>query len=133
MTCDRLLWDIRVPDASIRARVEDGWVWLDGETEWQYQRRAAEHAVRYLTGVKGVTNLIALKKRASAVDVRERIESAMRRHAELDAHRISIEATDGKIILRGKVRSWAERGDAEQAAWSAPGVTSVDDQLAVGV
>ncbi len=128
---DRLQWDINIPDGSVRARVEDGWVWLEGETEWQYQRNAAEHAARYLTGVTGVTNLITLKKQASAADVRERIERAFQR-AELDAHQISIEAIEGKITLRGKVRTWAERGDAEQAAWSAPGVTSIDDQLAVG-
>jgi osmotically-inducible protein OsmY len=129
---DRLAWDTSVPDGQVRARVEDGWVWLEGETEWQYQRAAAEQAVRYLTGVKGVTNMITLKKRASAVDLRQRIESAFKRHAELDAHEISIEAIEGKVTLRGKVRSWAERGDAEQAVWSAPGVSSLDDQLAVG-
>lgn len=129
---DRLQWDITVPAGSVRARVEDGWVWLDGEVEWQYQRAAAEHTVRFLTGVKGVTNMITLKKQASVVDVRQRIDAALKRHAELDAHQISIEALEGKVILRGKVRSWAERGDAEQAAWSAPGVTAVDDQLAVG-
>lgn len=129
---DRLTWDTSIADGDVRARVEEGWVWLEGETEWDYQRRAAEHAMRYLTGVKGVTNLIRLKQGASSLDVRQRIESALKRHAELDAHLISIEAADGKVTLRGKVRSWAEREDAERAAWSAPGVISVDDQLAVG-
>src|SRR3569833_977252 len=129
---DHLEWHTTVPNGQVRARVEDGWVWLEGEEEWQYQRGAAEHTVRYKTGVKGVTNMITLKKRASVVDIRERLESAFKRHAELDAHQISIEAIDGKVILRGKVRSWAERGDAEQAAWSAPGVSTDDAQLAVG-
>jgi osmotically-inducible protein OsmY len=129
---DRLQWDINVPDGAVRARVENGWVWLEGETDWEYQRAAAERSTRYLTGVKGVTNQITLKKHASVADVRQRIESAFRRHAELDAHQISLETTDGRVILRGTVRSWAAREDAERAAWSAPGVTAVDDQLAVG-
>lgn len=128
---DRLQWDTTLPPGAVRARVEDGWVWLEGETEWHYQRTAAEHTVRNVTGVTGVTNAIRLKPRASVVDVRERIESALKR-AETDACRISIEAIDGRVVLRGQVRSWAERGDAERAAWSAPGVTFVDDQLTVG-
>jgi osmotically-inducible protein OsmY len=128
-----LKWDVQVPDEKVKARVDDGWVWLEGEVEWQYQSAAAERAVRNLTGVRGVTNLLQVKKRASVPDVKERIESALKRHAELDAHRIQVDAIDGRVILRGNVRSWAERQDAEFAAWSAPGVSKVEDQLLVQI
>lgn len=128
-----LRWDVDVPDEGVKARVDEGWVWLEGEVEWQYQRSAAERAVRYLTGVKGVTNLISIKHRASAPDVKQRIESAIKRHAEQDARHITVEALDGKVTLRGSVRSWAERTDAENAAWGAPGVSKVDDQLTIQI
>jgi osmotically-inducible protein OsmY len=126
-----LKWDVQVPDEKVKARVEDGWVWLEGEIEWQYQSIAAERAIRNLIGVRGVTNLLQVKKRPSAPDVRERIENAFKRHAELDSKQIAVEAIDGRVTLRGKVRSWAERQDAEFAAWSAPGVTKVEDELLV--
>lgn len=128
-----LAWDIEVPNDKIVSRVDEGWVWLEGEVEWQYQRSAAERAVRFLTGVRGVTNTIRLKKRAFAPEVRQRIVDALKRNAELDAGRISIETSDGVVTLRGSVRSWTEREDAERAAWAAPGVIKVDDQLAVHV
>jgi osmotically-inducible protein OsmY len=127
---ESLRWAIDVPD-SVKARVENGWVSLEGMVEWQYQRASAERAIRHLTGVKGVSNLITIKPRASAPDVREKIQSAIRRRAEEDSKNISIEAVDGKITLRGVVRSWAERLDAENAAWAASGVSMVDDQLRV--
>jgi len=128
-----LTWDVQVPDDKVKARVEAGWVWLEGEVEWQFQSIAAERAIHNLTGVRGVTNLLQIKKRPSAPDVRERIESAFKRHAELDSKQIAVEAIDGRVTLRGKVRSWAERQDAEFAAWSAPGVTKVDDELLVQI
>jgi osmotically-inducible protein OsmY len=128
-----LRWDVDVPDEAIQARVDNGWVWLEGEVEWQYQRSAAERAVRFLTGVKGVTNLVTIKRRASAPDVKQRIETAIRRHAEQDARNITVEAVDGQVTLRGTVRSWAERSDAESAAWSAPGVSKVVDQMTIRI
>jgi osmotically-inducible protein OsmY len=128
-----LKWDVSVPDDSVKARVEDGWVWLEGDIDWQYQSAAAERAVRNLTGVRGVTNLLQVKQRASVTDVKQRIEKALERHAELDARQIRVETLDGRVTLRGEVRSWAERQDAEWAAWGAPGVSAVQDDLVVRV
>jgi osmotically-inducible protein OsmY len=128
-----LTWNIEVPDDRIKVRVDEGWMVLEGEVDWEYQRKAAEHAVRYLAGVRGVTNAIKITPRAFAPDVRGRIEDALKRSAEVDSKRISVETFDGRVVLRGSVRSWTERQDAERAAWSAPGVTAVDDQIAINV
>jgi osmotically-inducible protein OsmY len=128
-----LRWDIETPDDKITARVDEGWVTLEGAVEWQYQKSAAERAVRYLTGVKGVSNLLKIKQRAFAPEIKHRIEDALKRNAELDAKRITVEAKDNTVTLRGTVRSWSERADAERAAWSAPGVTAVVDQLAISI
>jgi osmotically-inducible protein OsmY len=124
-------WDVQVPHDRVKARVEDGWVWIEGEVDWQYQSRAAERAVRNLNGVRGVSNLIQVKQHVSVPDVKQRIESALKRSAELDSKKINIDATNGQITLRGSVRSVAERRDAEYAAWSAPGVSHVRDELVV--
>ena len=127
-----LRWDIQVPDDRIKATVENGWIHLDGDVEWQYQKGAAERAVRNLMGVRGVTNVIRVKpKKASSYEVSEKIKDSLRRHAERDADKITIEAKDGLVTLRGTVSSFAERQDAERAAWQAPGVTKVDDFLFV--
>ncbi len=124
--------DIQVPDDRLKAAVDDGWIDLEGQVEWQYQKRAAERAVRNLTGVKGVTNLITVKpKNVSTYEVGQKIKDSLRRHAERDADKITIEAKDGRVTLRGTVSSFAERQDAERAAWQAPGVTNVDDMIAV--
>lgn len=128
-----LKWDVSVPDDKLKARVDDGWVFIEGEVDWQYQSASADRAIRNLTGVRGVTNLLQVKKRASVPDLKQRIESALKRHAELDAGQIRVEALDGRVTLRGEVRSWSERQDAEWAAWGAPGVSTVDDELVVRV
>ena len=128
-----LKWDVSVPDDKLKARVDDGWVFIEGEVDWQYQSASADRAIRNLTGVRGVTNLLQVKKRASVPDLKQRIESALKRHAELDAGQIRVEALDGRVTLRGEVRSWSERQDAEWAAWGAPGVSTVDDVLVVRV
>ncbi|WP_164103742.1 BON domain-containing protein [Candidatus Laterigemmans baculatus] len=120
-----------VPEDRIQVVVTHGWVKLDGEVEWQYQKKAAENAVRYLTGVVSVANNIQVKPQAAPADVRSMIEAAFRRNAEIDARRVSVEAHEGAIILRGNVRSWAERNAAQRAAWAAPGVISVTNEISV--
>lgn len=128
-------WDIAVPHEKIKARVDDGWVTLEGEVVLQFQRAAAENAVRRLNGVRGVTNQIRLQVRRSAqpAEVKDRIEAALRRSAEIDARGIQVDAKDNMITLRGKVRTWGERDEAERAAWGAPGVLAVKDELTVGI
>jgi osmotically-inducible protein OsmY len=111
--------------------VREGWITLEGQVEWQYQKEAAESAVRYLTGVKGVINTITVKPTVTAPVVKAKIEEALRRMAEVDANRITVETQDGKVVLRGTVRSWAEREEAERAAWRAPGVKQVEDEIAI--
>lgn len=129
-----LKWDVEVPDDRITLRVDDGRIVMEGDVDWQYQRNSAERAVRYLAGVKSVTNLITVKsKRVSRYDVSSKIKDAFKRSAEIDSSKIDVETADSKVILKGVVRSWAERRDAELAAWSAPGVTQVDDRLAVSL
>lgn len=127
-----LQWNIQVPDDKVMTRVENGWITLSGTVEWKYQKDAAERAVRYLTGVKGVANLIEVHPRTvSTFDVSKKIKAALHRGVERDAQRITVEAADGRVTLKGTVRSLAERLDAEAAAWAAPGVMSVDDRIAV--
>ena len=128
-----LKWDIQVPDEKIKVKVEDGFITLSGDVEWKFQQDAAERAVRYLTGAKGLVDHIkVLPKRVSKLEVSGKIKDALRRTAERDADRITVEAADGRVTLKGTVRSFSERSDAEHAAWSAPGVTSVDDRILIG-
>ena len=123
-----------MPADRVTVTVANGWVTLNGTLEYYYQSAAAERAVRDLTGVKGVSNTILLQAPATPIrtsDVIAKIEAAFRRSAQVDARRININARDGTVILNGNVRAWAERREAERAAWAAPGVTQVDDRLAV--
>jgi osmotically-inducible protein OsmY len=120
-----------VSSENIKVVVKNGWVTLEGEVEWQYQRNTAEGAVRRIKGVKGVTNLIQLKPRAQPEDIKRKIQEAFRRSAELDANRIQVETRGSEVILKGTVRSWIEREEAERVAWSAPGVTKVEDRIVV--
>jgi osmotically-inducible protein OsmY len=115
----------------IKVVVRNGWITLEGEVEWDYQRSAAEGAVRRVKGLKGVTNTIQVKQRVPASEIKRRIEEAFRRTAEIDANRIAVEAHEGEVVLKGTVRSWAEREEAERAAWLAPGVVRVDNRIVV--
>ena len=130
---ETLRWDVEVPNEQITAHVEDGWVILEGKVDWQYEKEAAERAVRNLIGVKGLTNLLVVAPKTAASDVKASIEAALKRSAELDAKGIIVEAADGVVTLKGKVRSFAERRDAELAAWAAKGVTRVDDELDIAL
>lgn len=126
-----LKWNAFVPQNRVTVTVSKGWLTLNGTLDWQYQKEAAARAVRDLTGVKGVTNSISVKPHVQAADVQAKIEAAFKRSAEIDARRVSVTATDGKVVLDGHVRSWAERQEAERAAWAAPGVSQVDDRITV--
>jgi len=115
----------------IKVIVRDGWITLEGSAEWQYQKTTAENAVRKVKGVKGVINAINLKPKVQPTELQRKIIEAFKRNAEIDANRITVEANGSEVVLKGTVRSWIEREEAERVAWSAPGVTRVDDRIVV--
>jgi osmotically-inducible protein OsmY len=126
-----LKWHTSIPEGKLKVTVRDGWITLDGEVDWQYQRQAALDAVRFLVGVKGVANSITLAAKPKPKDVRAKIESAFKRSAGVDASHVRVETHNGTILLKGKVSSWSERAEAERVAWAAPGVATVDNRLVV--
>jgi osmotically-inducible protein OsmY len=128
-----LEWDAFVPAEDIDVTVSNGWVVLHGEVQWEYQKRAAERSVRRLAGVVGVSNGITVRPRPelSVANLKQQIESALRRNAEMDAEKIRIEVQGDHVVLHGMVSSWLERNEAERISWSAPGVVAVDNQIIV--
>ena len=126
-----LRWDAAIPTDKVDVTVSQGWVTLKGEVEFGFQKSDAERAVRRLSGVKGVINLITVKPRPSPSDLKQQIERALIRNAETDARQITVEVLGSKIILRGKVRSYAEKQAAEDTAWAAPGITDVENLIVV--
>lgn len=126
-----LLWHAQVPTERIKVKVEKGWVTLSGEVDWEFQRREAESAIRPLTGVVGISNAILLKAKVTPADIGKRIREALTRQAERESEVITVDVSGQRVTLRGKVHSWAERAAAQAAAWSAPGVNGVVNELNV--
>jgi len=129
---DVLAWYAAIPESALKVKVENGIISLSGEVGWQFQRNAAEAAVRRLSGVRGVVNGITIKPKVHAADIQQKIENALKRHAEVEAKQIQVMVADDKVTLRGKVDNWDERDAVEHAAWSAPGVKFVVDHLTIG-
>jgi osmotically-inducible protein OsmY len=123
--------DGSVPKDKVKLTVDKGWITLTGEVDWNYQKKAAEYAVDRLTGVLGVTNDIKIKPQVQAFEVREKIETALKRTAAFDAQHVSINIDGSKVTLGGKLNNWHERDIAETAAWSVPGVTQVQDKISL--
>jgi osmotically-inducible protein OsmY len=126
-----LEWNVLVPHDRIQVVVEDGWITLRGEVDWYYQKEEAERTVRNITGIKGVSNLITVAAVPTPSDVKQRIADALRRGAQFDADRVTVEVVGHKAILKGTVRSYAEMLDAERAARKVPGITEVENRLTV--
>lgn len=131
-TQSALKWDVFVPK-TVTAKVEAGLVTLEGQVSWNYERDAAEHAIRYLTGVVAVYNNITLKPQASVDQVKEKVQAALQRQAKADAKSIHIATSGGKVTLSGHASSWQSIEDASNAAWAAPGVTEVVDQVRMSI
>ena len=124
-------WNVSIPRDKVQVKVQDGWITLMGKLEWQYQKNAAAEAVRGLPGVVGIANQIEITPRVSVSDIKKRIEDALKRDAETEAQAVHVKVLDGRVTLEGKVRTWSERQAAERAAWSSPGVKTVEDRISI--
>ena len=123
--------DLPLTHKKLKVIAKDGRLTLEGEVEWNYQKETAERAVRTIRGVKSISNLITVKPKITPSDLKKKIEDAFVRSAQLDANKVTVEVDGSRVILRGSVRSWAARQEAERSAWSAPGVTSVDNRIVI--
>ena len=128
---DALRWNTSVPDDRITVSIENGWVKLEGDVEWQFQKDETRREIEDIVGVKGITNLVTVKPVLKPTEIKGKIERAFQRSATVDASNISVDVNGSLVTLKGTVHSWAERDDAEYAAWAAPGVAKVNDQLTV--
>ncbi len=128
-----LRWNTTVPHEKIKLKVEDGWITLEGEVEWNFQRDAARNCIKNLKGVRGVSNLITVKTAVEPQNVKQKIKNAFERNATIDADSVNVMVEGHKVVLSGSVQSWAEKRQAEKAAWSAPGVTQVEDNLRISI
>lgn len=127
----QIKWSGMVPNEAVKVTVRDGWITLDGTVEWWYEKDATERCVQHLLGVKGVTNNVAITPKVTAVSIEQDIQSAFKRSAMLDADEVAVTTSGSKVTLLGKVRTYAEKNEAERVAWAAPGVRSVDNGLTV--
>lgn len=128
-----LKWDAGIPAGKLKVTVSQGWVTLKGEVEYGFLKKDAERAIRYIAGIKGITNLITVKPSVSPEDLKQKIEKGLIRNAETDAKHITVDVMGNRVILRGTVRSYAEKKAAEEASWSAPSVSEVDNQIVVSL
>lgn len=128
---ETLQWDVEVPADRLKVTVSNGWVTLDGEVEYVFQKQAAERAIKHMVGVSGVSNLVVVKPRMTPQNLQQEIERALLRNAQIDARNIQVEVQGSKVILRGTVSSYAEQAAAASAAWAQPGITDVENLIVV--
>ena len=129
---DLFAWNVLIPEKTLQVKVEHGWVSLSGEVQWKYQSNEAQRVAAQINGVTGVSNTIRIANKVTTSDVRKRIEDAFERQADLEAGGVTVAVDGNRVTLGGHVKAWHERSTAERAAWSAPGVTQVIDQIRIG-